>query len=102
MAKQKKPIRRVPHSVSPRTFGDGRPATTAQIGSEEATLSRSEGSAARSVPGGFRRRVSSGNESRVQLPLSQEYHYVLGDLGRLGILAGSMVILMVILGLILH
>lgn len=102
MAKQKKPTRRVPHSAAPRTFGDGRPAASAQAELEPSALPRGESPTARSVAGGFRRRSILGSEPRVQLPLSEEYHYVLGDLSRLGILAGAMLVLMVILGLILH
>jgi hypothetical protein len=69
-----------------------------------AVAPRSNGAPVRPAAQEFRRRVPSARsaETRPQLPLRQEYEYVPGDIKRLGILAGGMVALMVVLGLIIH
>ncbi len=114
MAKKKTSARRVPRSATPRTFSDGRPSQAPQAPSEAsaagatadqvAVAPRSNGASVRPAVQEFRRRVPSARslESRPQLPLNQEYGYVPGDLKRLGILAGGMVAVMVVLGLSIH
>jgi hypothetical protein len=105
MAKQKKTVRRVPQGATPRTFGNGKSSNAAQVEPAEIATPRPSGApgvTVRTTAPGFRRRASSGTETRPQLPLAQEYHYVVGDLSRLGIVAGSMIVVMVVLGLILH
>ncbi len=107
MAKKKTSARRIPRSATPRTFSDGRPSekpTAETAGEQVAVAPRSNGAAVRPGSQEFRRRVPSARsmETRPQLPLTQEYNYVPGDLKRLGILAGGMVALMLVLGLIIH
>ncbi len=101
MAKQKKSVRRMPQGSTPRTFGNGQSSRTAQLEPTEVATPQPSATV-RPVAPGFRRRASSGMETRPQLPLAEEYHYVASDLGRLGILAGSMIVVMVVLGLIIH
>ncbi len=100
MAKQKKSARRVPRSATPRAFGDSQPVPAAPADTAEALAPRTNGTVVRPAAT-FRRRAAS-SESRPQLPLWQEYGYVAKDLMRLAMLAGAMVVLMIVLGLILH
>ncbi len=103
--KKKTAVRRVPRSTTPRTFGDGQPAVPVAEGDSggaapvvaQPTMAPARGSALDA-----RRRGAARSEARPQLPLSEEYAYVPGDLKRLGILALSMIGVMVVLGLIIH
>ncbi len=101
MAKQKKSARRVPRSATPRAFGDSQPVPAAPADTAEALAPHTNGTVVRPGAATFRRRAAS-SESRPQLPLWQEYGYVAKDLARLAMLAGAMVVLMIVLGLILH
>ncbi len=103
--KKKTAVRRVPRSTTPRTFGDGQPAVpAAEADSTVAAPLAPQASPAPARGTSFdaRRRTAARSETRPQLPLSEEYAYVPGDLKRLGILALSMIAVMVVLGLIVH
>ncbi len=102
MAKKKTTVRRVPQSATPRTFGDGQASAAAPAESAQSVAPRANGSTSRFGTQDLRRRASSRTESRPQVPLAVEYAYVKGDLGRLGILAGAMLALLIVLGLIIH
>jgi hypothetical protein len=98
MAKKKTTARNVPRSSTPRTFSESAPA---EAGSAAQPAAAANGSARPGLQDS-RRRVAPRTEARVELPLSQEYAYVPGDLKRLGLLAVGMVGLMLALGLILR
>ena len=85
MAK-KKIVRRVPQSASPRMYGDGKPSVAAQVAAGKSPASRAAGGAA----------IARGAAN-----LAQEYSYVLGDLKRLGIIAGALFAVLVILGVVI-
>ena len=110
MAKKKTAPRRVSHSGTPRTFGDGLPSQTAAApATAEAPANGRPGAApvaAGSPPRAvvpFRRSVSGGARglTRSQVPLMQEYNYVPKDLGRLGIIAVATFAIMIILGILI-
>ena len=109
MAKKKTAPRRVPRSGTPRTYGDGMPSPTASVAaSEAAAVANSEAatSAAQApvrAPSLTRRGVAAGTGavSRSQVPLSQEYGYVPGDLRRLGIIAVATFAIMIVLGILI-
>lgn len=112
MAKKKTAPRRVPHSGTPRTYGDGLPArsapATAEAPANGSAPSGSPTSGSRAVARAtsaapLRRAVSVGASglSRSQVPLMQEYHYVPKDLGRLGIIAVATFAIMIILGILI-
>jgi hypothetical protein len=103
MAKKKTTVRRVPRSVTPRTFGDGRPAVPETATAEAVrTNGRPENGSATVAAPVRRPGFSRLNEPRVQLPLAQEYHYVPADLRRLAILAVSTFAILIILGLVIR
>ncbi len=89
MAK-KKPARRVPPSASPRMYGDGKPSAAAQA--KAGGPQRPAAAATTSNPTGPR---SAAN-------LAVEYSYVLGDLKRLGIIAGALFAVLVVLGIVIR
>jgi hypothetical protein len=104
MAKKKISSRRVSHSATPRTFGDGLPSPAA-----EATTAAAVRPAGRPAPVAPQTSIATrrpapvrSGEARAQAPLSEEYHYIGSDLRRLGILAVSTFVLMIILGIVVH
>jgi hypothetical protein len=99
MPKKKTTARNVPRSGTPRTFSESAPA---EAGSAAQPAAAANGSATRPGVQDSRRRVAPRTEARVELPLSQEYAYVPGDLKRLGLMAVGMVALMLVLGVILR
>ena len=94
----KKKTRRAPHSSTPRMYGDGKPSQTAQTGGSQ-TASSTGGSVATPARVGSARTASS---TRAAVPLTEEYHYVIGDLKRLGIQAAITFAVLIALGLILR
>ena len=104
MAKKKSNYRRAPRSTTPRTFGDGQPsAAVAQTA--EAVRPNGTPAVAAKQPSALVRRTSAGSrlsESRSQVPLPVEYHYVLPDLRRLGLLALSTFGIMIVLGILIR
>ena len=88
MAKKKTVARRVPRTAETRMYGDGRPSAVSQ-----------QSNPAR--PGGVAARVG-GMANRAAVSLSQEYKYVPADLRRLGILAASIFVLLIVLGLVIR
>ena len=104
MAKKKSNYRRVPRSTTPRTFGDGQPSAAVTQTAEAVRPNGKPASVAKqpSVPA---RRSLSGSrlgESRSQVPLPVEYHYVVPDLRRLGLLALSTFGIMIVLGILIR
>jgi hypothetical protein len=91
MAK-KKIIRRVPQSASPRMYGDGKPSQAAQAATGKSPA------ATRATSGG----TGGAASARGAANLAQEYSYVLGDLKRLGIIAGALFAVLVILGVVIR
>ncbi len=103
MAKKKTTVRRVPRSVTPRTFGDGvPPAAGLPVAEAVRANGRPEGAASTASPAIRRTVLARQNEARVQRPLSAEYHYVPADLRRLAILAVSTFAVLIILGLVIR
>jgi hypothetical protein len=105
MAKKKSRVRRVPRSVEPRMFGNGKPSKTPQ---PERETSRPSGrpaeaparnGAAESRVGGVSRVY---NAPRSPASLAQDYRYVLNDLRRLGILAAATFAVLIILGFVIR
>ena len=94
----KKKTRRVPHSSTPRMYGDGKPSQTAQTGGSQ-TASSTGGSVATPARGGSARTAAG---TRNAVPLSEEYRYVFHDLKRLGIQAAITFAVLLALGLILR
>ncbi len=90
MAK-KKLVRRVPQSPSPRMYGDGKPSQAAQAATGKSP-------AARATSGG----MGGASIARGAANLAQEYGYVLGDLKRLGLIAGALFAVLVILGVVIR
>ncbi len=100
MAKKKTTVRRVPRTATPRTFGDGMPSRPEAPAAEAV---RPNGvPVAPAVPQARRPAVTRFGETRVQLPLSQEYHYVPADLRRLAVLALSTFAVLLILGFVIR
>lgn len=91
MAK-KKMVRRVPSSASPRMYGDGKSSQAAQAAAGKTTT------APRPAAG----RMSSAPVVRGATDLAQEYSYVVGDLKRLGIIAGALFAVLVVLGVVIR
>jgi hypothetical protein len=100
MAKKRTVQRRVPHSSAPRTYGDGVPSQTAQQAAEAAGSAGSK-SVQPAPAAGRRPAVGQSGVARSQVPLEQEYHYVPGDLKRLGILATITFVVMIALGIVI-
>src|SRR5512138_2598395 len=106
MAKKRTTPRRAPRSTTPAMFGDGMPS---QARTETAQKAEPNGNGA-PVPvvpavrplASRRPGIARPGQPRPQLPLAQEYHYIVGDLKRLGILAASTFALLIILGLIIR
>jgi hypothetical protein len=94
MAKKKTQARRVPRAAEPRMYGDGKPSVQTAVTTGGATTpggaARSGQAAAR--PGGAARSTE----------LSVEYGYVSKDLARLGITAGALFVVMIVLGFIIR
>jgi|GEM_PF-790963 hypothetical protein len=103
MAKKKTAHRRVPHSGTPRIYGDGLSARSAPATAEAPANGRPAAVSAAPAAAPLRRAVSVGASglSRSQVPLMQEYHYVPKDLGRLGIIAVATFAIMIILGILI-
>ncbi len=111
MAKKKTAPRRVPRTGTPRTYSEGAPAPSvpAAGATAEATadLDTLGGTAAAPVAvraaAPVRRGAAVGTSgvSRSQVPLSQEYRYVPGDLRNLGIIAAATFAIMIVLGILI-
>jgi hypothetical protein len=102
MAKKKGTTRRVPHSATPRTFGDGRPSVAAQATAEAVSPARPATTAPQTSVVTRRSASIRSGEARAQVPLAQEYHYIVPDLRRLAILAVSTFAVLIVLGLVIR
>lgn len=114
MAKQKKSqSRRVPRASDPRMYGDGRPSQ-AESSSQAAAQAPTSGGRQAGAGGanvspavraaGATPRTSlgaGGSYARGGTSLTGDYTYVRQDLGRLGIVAASIIAVLVVLALIL-
>ncbi|MCX7671717.1 MAG: hypothetical protein N2439_16815 [Anaerolineae bacterium] len=89
MAK-KKTVRRVPQTGSPRMYGDGKPSAAAQAAGQKPVIA-SRTTATPAAP-----------TARGAVNLAQEYHYVLGDLKRLGMIAAALFAALVVLGVVVR
>lgn len=87
MAKKRTNPRRVPRSVEPRMYGDGRPSQVAQPADQAAAASPA---------------VRAVGAPRVPVTVTQNYGYVVNDLKRLGIVAVATFAVLVALGLIIR
>ena len=111
MAKKKTAPRRVPHTGTPRTYGDGMPSQAGQATAEAPTnggVTSGSPAAAQATPrvpaaAPSRRGLSTGPSglTRSQVPLEQEYSYVPKDLRQLGIIAVVTFAIMIVLGLLM-
>jgi len=103
MAKKKKK-RRVSRKATPRMYGDGRPTQTAQAanrrGKPQSTVTGKQGGRPTSSMQPTIRQAGSSGAKLVAL--SEEYHYIPGDLRRLGILAVGTFAMLIVLGVIIH
>jgi len=114
MAKQKKAqSRRVPRATDPRMYGDGKPSqtesstqaaaqapasgsrTTGTVNANISQAARSTGAMPRTSLG------ASGSYARGGMGLTGDYTYVRRDLRRLGIVAVSIIAVLVVLALVL-
>jgi len=98
--KKKKKKRRVSRKATPRMYGDGRPTQTAQAAHRESKPK----STAPGRPASGRQPTArmAGSSGAKLVPMSEEYHYVPGDLRRLGILAVGTFAMLIVLGVIIH
>lgn len=90
MAKKRTNPRRVPRAVEPRMYGDGKPSQLPQSADRP-------GVAATPAPA-----VRPMGAPRVPVTVTQDYHYVLSDLRRLGIVAIATFAVLIALGLIVR
>lgn len=103
MAK-KKTVRRAPTAASPRMFGDGKPSQAAQATAGKTTpapRTTADKTAPRAAAGPTRA-TNGSTIARGAANLAQEYGYVVGDLKRLGIIAGALFTVLVILGVVIR
>jgi len=91
MAK-KKIVRRAPTSASPRMYGDGKPSQAAQAAAGKPQAGP------RPAAGG----TAGATVARGPVNLAQEYSYVVGDLKRLGMIAGALFAVLVVLGIVVR
>ncbi len=90
MAKKKTTARRVPRASEPRMYGDGKPSQVAQpTEGRPAAASATATSRFAAAP-------------RVPVTVTQDYHYVVTDLRRLGMIAAATFAVLVALGLIIR
>ncbi len=108
MAKKKPQVRRVPRAAEPRMYGDGKPSQVAQqpgsaatTGAAPAARTTAPRAAAPARPANAASRMA-GAAPRVPVTVTTDYHYVLKDLRRLGILAATFFAILVGLGLIIR
>lgn len=108
MAKKKPQVRRVPRASEPRMYGDGKPSQVAQqtgggtpAGATPAARTVTPRVAAPARPANAASRMA-GAAPRVPVTVTTDYHYVLKDLRRLGILAATFFAILVGLGLIIR
>ena len=105
MAKKKSGARRVPRSVEPRMFGNGKPSKTTQAEKEaprpagRPLETPGRNGVAESRAGGSGRVY---NAPRSAVTLAQDYRYVFSDLRRLGILAAATFAVLIVLGFIIR
>lgn len=95
MAKKKNQARRVPRASEPRMFGDGKPSV----------LTQQNGQAGQQPPAAARNAVQpvrSANTLLRTANVPQDYGYVLSDLRRLAILAASVFVVLIALGLLIR
>lgn len=90
MAKKKTSARRVPRSVEPRMYSDGKPLQMRQAASPTAA---SSAAASVAQPAGAPRAVQT---------ITQDYRYVMSDLKRLVIVAAATFAVLLALGLIIR
>ena len=108
MAKKKPQVRRVPRAAEPRMYGDGKPSQAAQqtgsnapTGAAPAARTAAPRAAAPARPANAASRTA-GVAARIPVTVTTDYHYVLKDLRRLGILAATFFVILVGLGLIIR
>lgn len=93
--KKKTQARRMPRAAESRMYGDGKPSVPAQA---EGQTARPAAAAPRGVAQPVRTAGSSVRTSNQP----SDYHYVIEDLRRLGILAVSVFAVLIALGLIIR
>jgi hypothetical protein len=113
MAKKKPQVRRVPRAAEPRMYGDGKPSQVAQqtgggtptgatpTGAAPAARTAAPRAAAPGRPANAASRMA-GAAPRVPVTVTTDYHYVLKDLRRLGILAATFFVILIGLGLVIR
>jgi len=108
MAKKKSQVRRVPRAAEPRMYGDGKPSqagqqtgSTTSAGAAPAARTVSPRAAMPARPANAASRTA-GVAARVPVTVTADYHYVLKDLRRLGILAATFFVILIGLGLIIR
>ncbi len=108
MAKKKSQVRRVPRAAEPRMYGDGKPSQVAQqtgstspAGAAPAARTAAPRTAMPARPANAASRAAAA-APRVPVTVTTDYHYVLKDLRRLGILAATFFVILVGLGLIIR
>lgn len=99
MAKKKTTARRVPRASEPRMYGDGKPSQIAQQAAGTAAGKPAGVAAAKSAGAAAARSAVNG---RVPVTVTQDYHYVVNDLRRLGIIAVGTFAVLVALGFIIR
>jgi hypothetical protein len=104
MAKKKSSARRVPKASTPRTFAgssSGAPATPAPVATRNGLAANGHAQPAAVT---LRKPAAASRpaETRSMVPLAEEYHYVVADLKRLGILAAGTFGVLIVLGLIIR
>lgn len=90
MAKKRTQPRRVPRTSEPRMYGDGKPSQAAQAAGKPG------------VPVSATPAARPAAAPRVPVTVTQDYHYVMNDLRRLGIVAAATFAALVALGLIIR
>ncbi len=95
MAKKKTQARRVPRAAESRMYGDGKPSAPAQTAGQTAQPTAA-------APRGVAQPVRTAGSSVRATNQQGDYHYVIDDLRRLGILAVSVFAVLIALGLIIR
>ncbi|OQA45867.1 MAG: hypothetical protein BWY52_01105 [Chloroflexi bacterium ADurb.Bin325] len=102
MAKKKSQVRRAPRAAQPRMYGDGKPSQAAQQDASAAPVARPTAARAATPARPASAPRTTAAAARVPVTVNTDYRYVLKDLQRLGILAATFFVILVVLGLIIR